>query len=227
MRMVKCLAGAVTASCLVAGLLPAQSAQRLSVQVSGLYASLYGGDYDEFEISDGMGIEGQLRYTPGALSLGAGFQYTIHTSPGGTIHFDDPSLPSVDVSEWDGALYGFFVEPRYVIALRSALYAPYLSGRLSLLRYEDDADWRTQDGSITGTMSTSTTGLTVNGGGGVLVRFGPRVNMDLGVTYGYSNFDEYEVIVRSGGDSEQAPPAPAGTGSNIVVRLGLAIGLGL
>lgn len=224
MRKVQSCALAVVLSCLLVSPLAGQSAQRFSIQGSGLYASVYGGDYDEYGISNGIGFEGQLRFTPSALSIGAGFQYTKHSSPGGTIFFDDGS-PPVGVSDWDGRLFGFFIEPRYVIPTRSVRFGPYISARLSMLKYEDDTNWQAQDGSVRGTASTSTDGLTVNGGGGVLVRLGPRVNMDLGVTYGYSNFDEYLVEFRSGSESVSDRVA-AGSGSNIVVRLGFAIGLG-
>ncbi|MFL5513712.1 MAG: hypothetical protein ACJ8CN_14910, partial [Gemmatimonadales bacterium] len=57
----------------------AQSAQAVSIQVSGLYNAVFG---DVFEtLKNGFGGEAQLRYTPGALSFGLGFQYTVHDRP--------------------------------------------------------------------------------------------------------------------------------------------------
>ena len=58
------------------GAVGAQSAQAISLQVSGLYNDVYGNVFDGLE--DGIGGETQVRYTPGALSVGAGFQYTSH-----------------------------------------------------------------------------------------------------------------------------------------------------
>ena len=88
----------------------AQNAQRFSVQASVLYANLYG---DAFaNVGRGLGGEAQLRYTPGALSIGAGFQYTDH---------DTPETAGSDASFH---LYGGFLEPRYVIDVQPVSYEP-------------------------------------------------------------------------------------------------------
>src|SRR5206468_11102454 len=56
----------------VCGDLEAQSAQPFSLQASGLVNGVFG---DVFTgLQDGIGAEAQFRYTPGALSVGAGFQ---------------------------------------------------------------------------------------------------------------------------------------------------------
>src|SRR5215217_208738 len=76
----------------------AQSAQAISIQLSGLYNRLFGNVFQG--IKDGIGGEAQIRYTPGALSVGAGFQYTDH---------------GWKLREENVRLYGGFIEPRYRI----------------------------------------------------------------------------------------------------------------
>jgi hypothetical protein len=158
----------------------AQSAQAFSIQGSGLYIGFGGSAYSE--MSSGAGFEGQLRYTSGAMSIGAGYQYTRHTMEGEEGHMNNS---------------GAFIEPRYVFSTSSPTLAPYLSARLGLLR-------------MSGIMPESSNGGTVNLGGGVLARLTSRANLDFGATYGYTRF--------SGGI--------AGSGSDLVLRAGLAIGLG-
>jgi hypothetical protein len=92
---------------------------------------------------------------------------------------------------------GAFIEPRYVFSTSSPTLAPYLSARLGLLR-------------MSGIMPENSNGGTVNLGGGILARLTSRTNLDFGATYGYTRF--------SGGI--------AGSGSDLVLRAGLAIGLG-
>jgi hypothetical protein len=174
-----------------------QTAQRFSVQGSGLYANLYG---DAFaNVGRGLGGEAQLRYTPGALSIGAGFQYTDHDTPaasGATFH-----------------LYGGFLEPRLVLDVGSNTVSPYVSTRFSLLsqKVKEPAGPGQQ-------IETSATGVTLNGGGGILFRLGPRLNLDVGSTFGYTHFGD---AARGG----STLPNTGASGSNIVVRIGLALGL--
>ncbi|HUQ81754.1 MAG TPA: hypothetical protein VM076_11470 [Gemmatimonadaceae bacterium] len=158
----------------------AQSAQAVSLQVSGLYIGFGGSAYSD--MSAGAGAEAQLRYTSGAMSLGLGYQYTRHTMEGEEGHMNNS---------------GVFIEPRYVFTTSSPTLAPYVSARLGLLR-------------MNGIMDEDSNGGTVNFGGGVLARLTSRTNLDFGATYGYTRF--------SGGIS--------GTGSDLVLRAGLAIGLG-
>lgn len=173
----------------------AQTAQRFSVQASGLYANLFG---DAFaNVGRGLGGEAQLRYTPGAFSIGAGFQYTDHDTPGtpdATFH-----------------LYGGFLEPRYVLDVGSSTLFPYVSTRFSILSQKITRP--------NPQIEISASGVTLNGGGGVLFRLGSRVNLDVGSTFGYTHF----------GDSEtdgSTNPNTSQSGSNVVVRIGLAVGLG-
>jgi hypothetical protein len=182
------------------GVLAAQSAQRWSVQVSAIGV---GGGGDAFAgVSTGWGAEAQIRYTPSAFSLGAGFQYSSHD-------FDDPELTSTVPVKY----YGIFAEPRYVVDVHSSSFAPYLSARLAWLT--QSADFQDFDGTAKGS------GFQVNGGGGVLVRLSSRLNLDLGATFGSIHFGDY--IVKQGG--EEIGRVEGGNGTNFVGRVGLAIGI--
>jgi hypothetical protein len=179
----------------------AQSAQPISLQVSGLYNTVDGDVFDN--LNNGFGAEAQIRYTPGALSIGAGFQYTEH------------GRPPVGVNPPDVRLYGGFVEPRYRIHTGSYVIAPYLSARFSLLKASFEG----------GELSLSSTFMQLNGGGGLLYRLGPRFNLDVGATFGYNR--RSKGTLSSNGQPITDPPccAPA-SGTNLVVRLGLAVGIG-
>lgn len=184
--------------------LSAQSAQAISLQLSAIYNGVSGGVFSG--LKDGFGGEAQVRYTPGALSVGAGFQYTQHGRR---------PLPG-DPDPADVKLYGGFIEPRYRIHTGSYVVAPYVSARFSLLKA----------GFSGGDLSLSSTFVQLNAGGGLLYRLGARFNLDAGATFGYNR--------RSGGTltgvSSNGTPVnasfEAASGSNIVVRLGLAVGLG-
>jgi hypothetical protein len=149
-------------------------------------------------LQDGIGVEGQIRYTPGALSIGAGFQYTTH---------------GLENRMEDTRLYGGFVEPRYRIHTGSNVAAPYLSARFSLLKV----------GFSGGDLSLSSNFIQLNGGGGVLYRIGPRLNLDFGATYGYNRLGSGTLTRESNGS---AVPIESSSGSNVVVRFGFALGLG-
>lgn len=181
---------------LLNGKLEAQSAQAISVQVSGLYNGVFGNVFDGLQ--DGIGGEAQIRYTPGALSVGAGFQYTNH---------------GLEIRPEDTRLYGGFLEPRYRIHTGSNVLAPYLSARFSLLKV----------GFSGGDLSVSSTFIQLNGGGGVLYRIGPRLNLDLGATYGYNRLGSG--TLKSERNGTQTPFASS-SGSNVVVRFGFAVGIG-
>jgi hypothetical protein len=158
----------------------AQSAQKFSLQVSGLYIKFDGSAYGD--MSSGSGGEAQIRYTAGSVSLGIGYQYTRHTMIG---------------EEGTMSTAGMFMEPRYVFTISKPNFAPYISARLSLLQMQ-------------GIMPDNSSGGNINLGGGVLTRVSSRVNFDLGGTVGVSNF--------AGGFD--------GSGSDFVLRAGVAIGLG-
>jgi hypothetical protein len=178
------------------GGLEAQSAQPVSLQGSMLFNGVFGNAFTGLE--DGIGAEAQVRYTPSAFSIGAGFQYTSH---------------QIDNRSEDARIYGGFLEPRYRIHAGSNVVAPYLSARFSLLKV----------GFTGGDLSLSSSFLQLNGGGGLLFRLGSRINLDVGATYGYNRLGEGTLTSESTGGSVSVESS---TGSNIVARLGLAIGLG-
>jgi hypothetical protein len=174
----------------------AQSAQPISLQASALFNGVFGNVFNGLQ--DGIGGEAQIRYTPGALSVGAGFQYTTH---------------GLEVREENARLYGGFVEPRYRIRTGSNVLAPYLSTRFSLLKV----------GFSGGDLSLSSNFIQINGGGGLLYRIGSQLNLDLGATYGYNRLGRGTLRDRLSGTEVPVEPS---SGSNLLVRLGLALGLG-
>jgi hypothetical protein len=186
----------------------AQSAQRWSLQASGLHVGVYGEAYEGLEA--GLGGELQLRFTPGVWSFGVGAQASSHGTTGEG--FDGQTV----------MLQGVFVEPRRVIDIGSSRVAPYFSARLAYL--QQTIDFTLSDGVTTLDVSAEASGAQVNGGGGLLVRLSPRVNFDLGATFGVIRFGDVLVNVPGVGQTNVA--GTSGTGQNLVLRAGLAIGLG-
>lgn len=168
----------------------AQAAQPYSFQASAL-GSVPGGDLGA--VTAGLGWEAQVRWNPGALSFGAGIEQTFHGVD---------NLPDRNVR-----LTGGFFEPRYVIDTGSDKAVPYLAGRFAvsqILVKELGA-------------SSSATGYTVNGGGGLLIRLGPAMNLDLGVTLGWKDLGKTTIA---------DTVFDLGTGTNLIIRAGLAFGFG-
>lgn len=180
----------------------AQSAQPYSLQGSALYVGLAGDAYQGTK--NGPGFEAQVRWNPGALSIGGGFQWSRHA-------VTEAGLQNQHVN-----LYGGFLEPRYILPVTSERIGPYLAARLAYLRQSLSID--TLGVHIEGHAS----GAQVNGGGGILVRLAPSVNLDLGVTVGYIRFGDFVVTASSG----QRESGATGSGTNFVLRAGLAFGLG-
>lgn len=177
------------------GDLEAQSAQAFSLQASGLVNGVFSGVLEGLQ--NGVGGEAQLRYTPGALSVGAGFQFTVH---------------GLDDRMDNAQLYGGFLEPRYRIHAGSNVVAPYVSARFALLKV----------GFTGGDLSLSSTFIQLNGGGGLLTRLSSRLNLDVGATFGYNRLGSGTLTSRSSGITS---PVESSSGSNVVFRLGLAVGL--
>ena len=202
--MYRRISGVLTAlTLLVAGKAAAQSAQAVSVQVSGLYNAVFG---DVFQsLKNGFGGEAQLRYTPGALSFGLGFQYTVHDRP--PVDAGEPAL--------DLRLYGGFIEPRYRIHTGSNVWAPYLSARFSLLKvgFSDPA------------FSLSSSFIQINGGGGLLYRLSSRVNLDMGATFGYNQLGSGTLEFENNSNTTTRE-IELSSGANMVVRVGFAFGIG-
>jgi hypothetical protein len=196
---------------LIAGEAHGQMGHRYSVQVSGLGATLFG---DEFaEIDAGFGGEAQLRITPGRFSIGFGMQYTQH----GTTDFEG-------LEDFTFKLWGPFLEPRLVVDMGSDAAAPYLSGRLSILREQGSVDFDFVDefgnpNSVD--ISAYAWGVLANAGGGVLFALSPRMNVDLGVTIGFGRFGEGTVEV----DGTEVFTFDGTSGGNVVFRAGVSFGL--
>lgn len=187
----------------VAGSTPtlhAQSAQRWSLQVSPIYVAAFGDAYEGLD--NGLGLEAQIRLTPSAWSFGGGVQASIH---------------SVSDFNEDVTLAGIFFEPRRVFDIGKN-QAPYISGRIAVL---------SQSATINvpnfGDVDLSATGAQFNVGGGVLFRLSPRVNLDLGATVGIIHFGDAEA---TGNGQTITIDGTSGNGQNLVLRVGLAFGLG-
>lgn len=168
----------------------AQSAQPYSFQVS-LLGSIPGGDLGA--VTAGFGWEAQVRSNPGAFSFGLGIEQTFH----GVDNLDDRNV----------RLTGGFFEPRYVIDTGSDKAVPYLAGRFAISQMHVE-----EFGA-----SASTTGYTVNGGGGLLIRLKPAMNLDLGVTLGWKDLGTTTIVNNV---------VDFGTGTNLIIRAGLAFGFG-
>jgi hypothetical protein len=166
-----------------------QSAQMVSLQFSGLGMYPFGGEMSNIDV--GAGWEAQIRLNPSAFSIGGGVENTFHKRLTGQ----------------DMTFLGGFLEPRYVVDIGSDNAVLYLSGRAALSQVKIE----------TSTNEATSTGYTLNGGGGLLFRLSDRVNLDAGATLGYKDL----------GDVTLGNLAiDLGTGANVVFRVGLAIGLG-
>ena len=175
------VAGASLFSAVMSLPLMGQSAQRLSVQASGLHVSAFGEAYEGLNAAPGGEV--QLRFTPGVWSFGIGAQGSSHA-------FDDANFGGEKV-----LLAGLFFEPRRVIDIGSSRVAPYLSARVALL--QQSATFTANNGVSNFEVSATASGTQVNGGGGFLVRISPRVNLDVGATYGLIRFADVKVDVPS------------------------------
>jgi hypothetical protein len=212
MRRSTVVCGAVALLLALASETRAQTAQPISIQLSGLYEGLAGDAFED--VRPGFGFEAQLRYTRGAWSVGVGYQTTRH-------HYRYCGLPASTggcLVTIDGRISGsgIFFEPRYVFDAGSDVYAPYASGRFSVVKQDNVGD---------PLFDFSVTGSSANGGGGLLFRVTPRVNFDVGATVGYTRFTRYRAVDRVTGDVLTGSTGGA-SGSNFVLRIGVAIGLG-
>jgi opacity protein-like surface antigen len=219
MRVHSALTVLSAVACLSAPLV-AQSAQRWSIQASGLGVGVFGEAYDG--LKTGYGFEAQLRSTPSLWSFGGGVQSSQHGLK--------------EVAGTNVTLLGVFFEPRRVFDVGSAKFAPYFSGRLSYLRQSADLDvalGRTarvdpQEVSLSvgrrAALTISASGFQGNVGGGVLARLSPRVNLDLGATVGLIKFGDAKAEID--GAPSGTFDGTSGTGQNLLLRVGLAIGLG-
>jgi hypothetical protein len=193
------------------GRLHAQTAQPLSVQLSALYEGLWGDAFED--VRPGAGVEAQLRYTRGAWSVGLGYQAVRHRYRYCALAAGNGSCLAPVSGRITGS--GIFLEPRYVLDAGSDRFAPYVSGRFSIVRQSDTGD-PLYDFSVTGSSA--------NGGGGLLFHVTPRVNLDAGATFGYTRFTSYRAVDKQTG--EEFSGSTGASGSNFVLRVGVAIGIG-
>jgi hypothetical protein len=213
MRRLASVCGAIVGLSAGGGHLRAQTAQPISVQLSGLYEGLAGDAFED--VQPGTGFEAQLRYTRGAWSVGLGYQMTRH-------RYRYCALPASNggscLANIAGRISGsgIFFEPRYVFDAGSDIFAPYMSGRFSIVKQNSVGD---------PLFDFSVTGSSANGGGGMLFRVTPRINFDAGATVGFTRFTSYRAIDRVSG-AEFSGSTGGASGSNVVVRVGMAIGIG-
>lgn len=147
--------------------LGAQSAQKYAVQIAVLSTNIgYG---SSAVTAGGFGIEPQLRFnrlwaseTAGAISLGIGGQWTKHSSGPDNLTIAGP-----------------FLEPRWVPALSSTRFYPYLSGRLGYLQQSNN-------------FGSSSTGPGYGGGAGLAIRLNRVTNIDAGVALVRQSFGDFE-----------------------------------
>jgi len=166
----------------------AQSAQKFSVQGSGALVFPTASETD-FSNNTRLGWEAQLRYTFSRFSLGAGYQQA--------------TVYKLDTGTFSGAVSVGFVEPRYVVAANNRL-ALYLAGRLGASKLLCDPKQDCAEQSLQ---------LAVGGGGGVLVKLGGRVSIDLGSQYFATKYNNAETV---GGTT---------SAGYVLARLGLSVGL--
>jgi hypothetical protein len=161
-----------------------QSAQPFSLQASPLWTVQSFGTTNV----GGLGVEVQGRWNPGVLSLGVGYQYSSHSSGG-----DDLTLS------------GGFVEPRYAIDVGSSRVAPYIAGRVALLRQ-------------TNNFGSGSGGFAVGAGAGLIIALTPRVNVDAGAAVIRQSLDDADA--RGGGRVDFQPF------TGYVAKVGISVGFG-
>jgi hypothetical protein len=179
----------------------AQTHRRFSLQTSAIYV-LLSGDSAFSSTSSGLGGEAQLRLNISSISIGGGVQFSRHTSTG---------LGNVE-SEVPISLLGAFLEPRCVLPGNSNVYAAYLSARIAYFQQQ-----------YSSRVDATAGGSQFNVGGGVLVSATRNVNIDLGLTTGAMRFGGFHVPAGSGHSEYDVL---AQSGRNLVLRAGVAIGLG-
>ena len=147
-----------------------------------------------------------------AVNLGPGFEVQVRFNPSAfSIGAGfEISWHEIEDSERKVRLSGVFVEPRYVLEVASENFAPYVAGRLAVsqTRFEISR------------FSNTATGFTANVGGGILFVLSPKVNLDVGASIGAKDLGSATVA--------SSPPTEfdLGSGANVILRVGLAFGLG-
>ena len=154
----------------------------------------------------GRVVEGQIRWTRGAWSLGAGVQSTSSEEAFSSISYEGPDGSFASQSDYDVSTLGFFLEPRFVLAVFSDRFGLYVFGRGAMSRIsENESGTRPAGQVLTGCCDTFTpfppspeayslevtrTSFAASGGPGLLIRLTSHVNLDLGVTAGFNSWGE-------------------------------------
>ena len=166
------ICAALVLSC-VSTPLRAQSAQPFSLQLAALFTTIRASNSGSSVA--GTGVEPQLRFNRlltsekyGALSLGIGGQYTVHTKVQDKL-----------------TISGVFLEPRWVPATSFSRVYPYLSARLSLLHMK--GEFQFAEG---GTSS----GNGIGAGGGLAIRLTRTVNLDAGIQLVQQSFSKIGTV---------------------------------
>ena len=221
--------------------LSAQTDRPFAVQVSGFAQQAN----DENNVLD-LGVEGQIRWTRGAWSLGAGVQYTsdgednnlgIELSP-----FDGFSgsggVPIANtVFDYDVSTLGLFLEPKFVVLVFMDRFGLYVSGRVAVFRMTERALGTRQEWDPVGgfqmlgglrapevySVEGARTGFGAGLGLGLLVRLTSRVNLDLGATGGGAQWGGSDFLPNLDA-SYGTPYSPEGPTYGVWV--GLVIGIG-
>jgi hypothetical protein len=149
----------------------AQSAQAYAAQASALFTTIRAGS----TTVSGAGVELQQRFSRlyategfGALSIGIGLQYTVHTKVQDRLK-----------------ITGVFLEPRWVPATSSNRFFPYVSARLAAQRMSGEFQFA-EDGRASGSA--------LGAGGGLAIRLTRQANLDAGVQLVRQQFGSIGVL---------------------------------
>ncbi len=149
----------------------AQNAQPYAAQLSAFFTTIRAGS----DNVPGVGVELQQRLNRlyatesfGALSLGLGGQYTVHSKVRDRLQ-----------------IAGVFVEPRWVPATGSVNVYPYLSARLAVQRMTGEFQFAEGGNSY---------GTAFGVGGGLAVKITRRINIDAGAQLVRQQFGDIGVL---------------------------------
>jgi hypothetical protein len=149
----------------------AQSAQAYAAQASALFTTIRAGT----TTVSGAGLELQQRFSRlyatesfGALSVGIGVQYTVHSKVQDQLK-----------------IAGLFLEPRWVPATGSSRFFPYLSARLAAQRMTGEFQFAEGGRS---------NGSALGAGGGLAIRLSRQANLDAGVQLVRQQFGSIGVL---------------------------------
>ncbi|HET7583857.1 MAG TPA: outer membrane beta-barrel protein [Gemmatimonadaceae bacterium] len=174
----------------------AQGIPHFSIEGAGVYVNPEGTDFEGIDGS--FGFEAQARLSLGMLSLGAGYQRSVHEVQG----FSN-----------DMRVNGFFAEPRLNIPLPGP-FKPYILGRVT--RTSENMD---VDDPIIGTGDLETHGWAFGAGAGFMLHLAPMVAINLSAEYNHLSLDDFQLDGSTMDDTNSS-------GQNLALRAGLSIGLG-